>query len=489
MPTASPLHEEKYPGEIVRVPDSAFEKPLGWKRAERLSARYGVSSRELRRESLEREGRRLFRLFHLVPFVISAQELLHGDIDQIAAERRLDRTRLLRARRWTKGNAVRKAKENCLLQSQRGSFRCSTTKTPYADGSRASREDCSGDDEELGDSDGTTAATTAASSPASSTSGFDVAAVAAMMTEGGTASGAPLSSLSFLLSHTSEVKHPVPSLRLLASVADEEFSRSGVPTAAGETHKANGIHPALMGRLGKLPLPVLREVATTLAQVADTLEARISTQEDAVAEAVATYIHEQHNAFLYNVCLWQRRHPLAIVAFVLEMYRTGQIAEYAMHRGQQNEVKAGDDDDHWPVPEGFSMPTSPVPMMDRMLEYLTASVYPGLAAVPHFIRCDVLMSYPLLPFDEQMIIMLDTNEHVKREQQRGQKVAPHSAQAEEGSAKPLCPRALLHGYLPDGAIPDRSVVGLTDAQYRTIRRAVEQHKKDGVRRLCNSDYH
>ncbi|KEG10773.1 hypothetical protein DQ04_03301010 [Trypanosoma grayi] len=137
---------------------------------------------------------------------------------------------------------------------------------------------------------------------------------------------------------------------------------------------------------------------------------------------------------LYNICLWQRRHPLFILTSVLDAFSSQLSCEE----------------------------------IDDMLEALSQHLAGPLSRIPHLLRCDVLMTYHRLPLTQQQQLM----------------EALRPAYSTETSPSPPAPALYVGGHAR--TVPPRfGEKDLRAEQYAELRRAFELHKQAGVRRLLS----
>lgn len=453
-------HYNKYPGEFVRVPDSVFSTPITSKTGYVLAKQYNTNHSQLNEELKNPVGKRVFKASRLLNRLITLEELQFGNLRELAQERKV--RYCIFQKIWlncTYGGKFPTTSSQGF--SRRGSPQSSSLPNTATASRGTSAAASRGSSPGPASREGTPPADNGDSSSDCSESGDDGFHCDIPSSAVGPPPPPPPRASALLYVASASATSAAPSLRLLATVAAEQ-------RCAGAGAGAGSPHPGLSSRLAPLPIPVLQAVLGTLSTARAALEAElISPQERAAAEAAAQLAHEQNNVLLYNVCLWQRRHPLDVVTYVLEMNRTGAIAAYLRDCGAEGRR----------VCEGVALPPSPVAAMDGLVEGLTAAAFPALARVPWLLRCDVLMTYPLMPVERQMAIMAQVAAH-----------CPAAATA-QGSSEPVLPRVMLAGHMAADAIPDRFAEGITTQQYRAIRTAVEQHKSDGVRRLCSYDYH
>lgn len=229
--------------------------------------------------------------------------------------------------------------------------------------------------------------------------------------------------------------------------------------------------------LRRLPMSALHRVISELWQVRETWERELLAPcAAALAGETAHTAEERLNAFLFHVCLWQRRYPLELLRSVLSFY-DGHRENF--------------------LPADPSSPCEPF-QVEQLLEELLR-LYGGddLAQIPGLLRCDVLMSYPTMPLAEQTELMHRVAESCKR----GPAIASagtttagaHAACASDAlyrhSRSAMDPQQLLVGFTATGVrVPPRFCAGMSNETYRQLRRAFERHKQDGVRRLATQEY-
>lgn len=253
---------------------------------------------------------------------------------------------------------------------------------------------------------------------------------------------------------------PSHTLRLLAEVQRE----AAVPS---QPHQVP--HPSLTARFERVPLPVLRRCAEQLHTARETWASQVMQPLARQLQNIADELSlRQMNAVLFNICLWQRWHPLGLLTEVLELYRL-----HAEHF-------RGGEDNHQSVVEAIH----------DLLECMTQDQYPWLAEIPWLIRCDVLMTYPHQDVMEQRRLMTVTARAVLHrarstfcdDEEMKRKVTL------DASMMPTSPHDLLRGYLVPEVIPDRFTAELPLETYRVLRDAFQQHKEDGVKRLSGGLY-
>ncbi|KAL7698935.1 hypothetical protein N2W54_003661 [Lotmaria passim] len=252
-------------------------------------------------------------------------------------------------------------------------------------------------------------------------------------------------------------------------------------TIQNEDAAAAGHDAGVRSLLRRQPMSVLHNFIAELWQVREAWERQLLVPSaTAVAEEQARTKDEELNALLFHICLWQRRYPLPLLLSVLSFH--------AEHRG------------------AFYPATSAEPcetyQLEQLLEELQRLHYPDLSDVPGLIRCDVLMTYPKMPVEEQAALM----RHVAAAAQRRVAAAAvdplthdNEEEEEEGNARDALrchsrtapdPRLLLAGFVPSSLPipPPRFCSGMSRDVYRDVRAAFECHKHDGVRRLAAQDY-
>jgi hypothetical protein len=225
--------------------------------------------------------------------------------------------------------------------------------------------------------------------------------------------------------------------------------------------------------LSRLPMPILHNFISELQHVRRAWERELlKPSAAALAEEQVRSDDDKVNTLLFHICLWQRRYPLKMLLSVLSFH--------SEHRDVF-------------LPASPADPCEPY-RVEQLLEELHRLQCPDISDVPGLIRCDVLMTFPNMPQDEQVELM----RRVTAACQRHAVTAP-SAEESEGprlqddlhlhSRGPPDPRVLLEGWVPTGVtVPPRFCSGMTRDVYREMRAAFERHKQDGVRRLAVGDY-
>nr|CCC92210.1 conserved hypothetical protein [Trypanosoma congolense IL3000] len=145
---------------------------------------------------------------------------------------------------------------------------------------------------------------------------------------------------------------------------------------------------------------------------------------------------------LYNVCLWQRRHPLLILTPILDVF-------------------------------GHILPSEAI---DDILEGLSHHLIPELRDVPHLLRCDVLMTYPRLSFEQQWQLMDALRPSYSVD-------TAGSVGGSDGNEAPP-PSFFVGGHVRE-VQPRFGSCDITAEQYTKLRRAFELHKQDGIRRIIS----
>lgn len=266
---------------------------------------------------------------------------------------------------------------------------------------------------------------------------------------------------------------PCFGLHLLATVQDEDAA------AAAAGHDAAGVvDVAVRARLQRLPMSVLHNFISELWQVRRAWErALLAPSAAAVAAEQAHTEDEKINALLYHVCLWQRRYPLKLLLSILSFH--------AAHREVFLPTSAADACETYRV--------------EQLLEELQRLHFPDLSDVPGLIRCDVLMTYPKLPLEEQVTLMRSVTAACQRRTPAPPAQRTDSTLVGEGtedaaalhahSRVPPNPQFFLQRFVPAGVVVQpRYCSGMSRDAYREMRAAVERHKQDGVRRLALQDY-
>ncbi|KAG5506337.1 hypothetical protein JIQ42_07955 [Leishmania sp. Namibia] len=260
-------------------------------------------------------------------------------------------------------------------------------------------------------------------------------------------------------------------LHLLVSVQNDDVEQQSAPTALADA--------TVRAHLERLPLAVLHRLLSELCEVrAAWVRDLLAPSAAAAAQEQALLDREAINALLYHVCLWQRRYPLELVSATLAFY-----------------------DDNKQL---FSPATPASPSTSAQLESLLEEVhclhYPDLSDVPGLIRCDVLMTYPHMPAEEQRQLMRNIAVAVAHRKPTGRpQRQSDSEEVEEGgvtsnllrhSRTPPDPRLFLRPFVAEGAaaIPGRFCNIMSTEKYHAMRAAFELHKHDGVRRLAAQDY-
>ncbi|CCW63562.1 unnamed protein product [Phytomonas sp. EM1] len=246
-----------------------------------------------------------------------------------------------------------------------------------------------------------------------------------------------------------------------------------------------GQQDALADRLSVLPLPALQGCLSELIKGREFWDKCVlRPAADAVTRTQGLLWAQQLNLLCFYIALWQRRHPLGVVALVLEKYRSGELDAYISAPGRSS--------------------GSPVELLEGVLEALTDALYPWLAAIPNLIRCDVFMTYPHMPLNEQQALMQEvTSRCYEKEWKARGSSEPAGSMSKGGdpsgadgmpsdvwgSKGRINAKELLHDYISEESIPDLHIsTELTDAGYRALRLALEKHKIDGVRRLTTESY-
>ncbi|GET86577.1 hypothetical protein, conserved [Leishmania tarentolae] len=264
---------------------------------------------------------------------------------------------------------------------------------------------------------------------------------------------------------------PCFGLHLIVNVQSEDVEQQSAPPVPTDV--------AVRAHLARLPLPVLHRFISNLCEV------RSAWKRDLLAPSAATAAQEQAllgresiNVLLYHVCLWQRRYPLELLSAVLSFY-----------------------DAHKPLfapatPESSSAPSQ----LESLLEEVHYLQYPDLSDVPGLIRCDVFMTYPHMPLEEQRELMHKIAAAVAhREPACSLQRHSRSTETEKECATdnllrhshtPPDPQLLLRAFVVDSTvlIPERFCTAMSTAKYHEMRAAFERHKHDGVRRLAMQDY-
>ncbi|RNF27187.1 uncharacterized protein Tco025E_00561 [Trypanosoma conorhini] len=213
-------------------------------------------------------------------------------------------------------------------------------------------------------------------------------------------------------------------LRQLIIVAEEKRRRP-----AGEEDREAAV---LLTRLVEWPLPVLARGASVLRGLRDVVRGWIAAAQ--AKTLLPPSSSSTHYRRLYNICLWQRRHPLFLLAPVLDAF------------GDQLSCEA----------------------LNDMLEALSQHILGSLGNVPHLLRGDVLMTYPRLPFPRQLQLMESLR----------------TGYALEKCGTPPPPELYLGEYVRH--VPPRfGADTLSAAQYAELRRAFELQKQTGIRRLLS----
>ncbi|AYU76742.1 hypothetical protein LdCL_100018800 [Leishmania donovani] len=260
-------------------------------------------------------------------------------------------------------------------------------------------------------------------------------------------------------------------LHLIVTVQNEDAEQKSAPSLLMDA--------AVRAHLERLPLPVLHRL------ISDLCEVRAAWKRDLLAPSAAAAVQEQAllgresiNALLYHVCLWQRRYPLELLSAVLSFY---------------------DEHKHLFSPATSERCSAPA-QLESLLEEVHCLQYPDLSDVPGLIRCDVFMTYPHMPLEEQRQLMHKIAAvAVHREAAGSLQRQSSSMGAEEEyatdnllrhSRTPPDPRLLLRSFVADGAptIPERFCTDMPTQTYHEMRAAFERHKHDGVRRLAAQDY-
>ncbi|ESL10397.1 hypothetical protein TRSC58_01872 [Trypanosoma rangeli SC58] len=219
---------------------------------------------------------------------------------------------------------------------------------------------------------------------------------------------------------------PCAALRQLIIVAEEKRLHS-----VGEGDREATV---LLTRLVEWPLPILARCATVLHQLRDIVRGWIDAAraKTLLSPPLLTTPPPAHYQRLYNICLWQRRHPLFILTSVLDTFGARLSCE----------------------------------ALNDMLEALSHHLLGSLASVPHLLRGDVFMTYPRLPFPQQLQLMESFR----------------TGYASEKCEAPPPPELYLGEYMRH--VPPRFGVNTLNAeQYAELRCAFELHKRAGVRRL------
>ncbi|CAJ1018606.1 hypothetical protein Q4I32_001691 [Leishmania shawi] len=264
---------------------------------------------------------------------------------------------------------------------------------------------------------------------------------------------------------------PCFGLHLLVTVQSENTEQQSASPALTDV--------AARAHLKRLPLPVLHRFISELAAV------RAAWERDLLAPSAAAAIQEQAllgreviNALLYHICLWQRRYPLELLSAVLSFY----------------------DDQRQPFSPATPASRLTPAHLESLLEEAHRLYYPDLSDVPGLIRCDVFMTYPHMPLEEQRQLMRKIAAAVAHREAAGSlRHQSTSMGAEEDCATdnlfghsrtPPDPQLLLRSFVVDGAtvIPERFCTDMSTEKYHTMRDAFELHKHDGVRRLAAQDY-
>ncbi|KAG5485030.1 hypothetical protein LSCM1_07110 [Leishmania martiniquensis] len=259
-------------------------------------------------------------------------------------------------------------------------------------------------------------------------------------------------------------------LHLLLCVENEDAEQQSLPLALRDV--------SVRAHLERLPLAVLHHLISELCEV------RAAWERDLLASSAAAAVQEQAildreaiNALLYHVCLWQRRYPLALVSAVLSFY----------------------DDNKQLFSAAAPASRSIAAQLESLLEEVHSRLYPDLSSVPGLIRCDVFMTYPHMPLEEQRQLMREIAAAVAHREATSSPQRQVGKEAEEEcvtdnlmrhSRTPPDPQLLLHPFVTGGsaAIPERFCTAMSTVQYHALRNAFELHKHDGVRRLAAQDY-
>ncbi|KAG5510340.1 hypothetical protein JKF63_07669 [Porcisia hertigi] len=258
-------------------------------------------------------------------------------------------------------------------------------------------------------------------------------------------------------------------VHLLVSVQNEDAEEQRVPLPITCV--------AMHAQLERFPLPVLHRLISDLHQVREAWKRDLLTPSAAVAVQQQMVLgREAINALLYHVCLWQRRYPLELVSAVLSFY---------------------DENRHlFPSTATRFTPAQ----LESLLEEVHLLYYPDLSDVPGLIRCDVFMTYPHMPLEEQRQLMRKiaaTVAHRQATRDLQRQSTGVSSEEEDAldnfvkhSRTPFDPRLLLSFMADDGpaAIPERFCTTMSTEQYHAMRAGFEHHKHDGVRRLALQDY-
>ncbi|AAZ13218.1 uncharacterized protein TEOVI_000095100 [Trypanosoma equiperdum] len=225
-------------------------------------------------------------------------------------------------------------------------------------------------------------------------------------------------------------------LQQLLVVAEEKRRQQLEP----QPHRSDTSTEAFLQRLVEWPLPVLTRCSSILHATRGILCEWISEAARTVktaAEAAPTIAYYRR---LYNICIWQRRHPLFILTPVLDFLGCSSTCE----------------------------------AIDDVLEGLSLHLVPALSTVPHVLRCDVLMTFPRVPFEQQR--------HLMEALRRSHPTASDVGLAGGGSEKAPPPELFIGKFMQ--VVPQRFGKGdISEEQYTELRRAFELHKREGVRRI------
>ncbi|CBZ24429.1 conserved hypothetical protein [Leishmania mexicana MHOM/GT/2001/U1103] len=260
-------------------------------------------------------------------------------------------------------------------------------------------------------------------------------------------------------------------LHLIVTVQNDDAEQQSAPSLLMDV--------AVRAHLERVPLPALHRL------ISDLCEVRAAWKRDLLAPSAAAAIQEQAllgrepiNALLYHVCLWQRRYPLELLSAVLSFYDA------------HKHLFSPD------TPERCSATAQ----LESLLEEVHCLQYPDLNDVPGLIRCDVFMTYPHMPLEEQRQLMHKIAAAVVHREAAGTLQRQNTSMGTEEeyvtdnllrhSRTPPDPRLLLRSFVAGGAavIPERLCTGMPTQKYHEMRAAFERHKHDGVRRLAAQDY-
>ncbi|EKF26471.1 hypothetical protein MOQ_009830 [Trypanosoma cruzi marinkellei] len=232
--------------------------------------------------------------------------------------------------------------------------------------------------------------------------------------------------------------HPVSltcvALRQLIVVAEEK-RRQSISEHDREVE-------VLLSRFVEWPLPVLTRCASILHVFRGVVKGWINTvQATAPSPPTRSQLSTSPAATsyqrLYNICLWQRRHPLFILTPVLDTF------------GVRLSCQA----------------------LNDMLEALSDYIVGSLNDIPHLLRCDVLMTYPRLPFHQQLQLM------------KSFRMGYVLEECEAPPPPPPPPPELYIGEHVRHVPPRFGSHHISAEKYVELRRAFELHKRAGIRRL------